>query len=914
MVNDMSSREIRILVTLIFLALIPFVALGVPPSFEETSPVEPRIIPIPGITIYEEDFTTTTDMDAGNTTAVGWGTGAINNARSYGVSFLDFWSTPYPVYSIDVQGRKAYAVLHNRTSAVDTQYVFNISDPSNISELSKRTSASWFYTSEIAGDIMFTGKSSPSWVGLFNVSTPYQISFPVDQYTFTAGTVTDLVTQGHFLYVAITGGVLGEGLSIIDFEDPSNILVTDGYGAAYRGLDVLGQLAYMANGTEGFSILNVSNPYAISPLGTLDTPGNATDVLVEGTRAYVADGSSGIRIIDVTNPAAPSLLGSVNTPGKAQRLALQGYSLFVADGSGGVRVIDVSDPTNPTGVTSIPFSYVYDLTLFDGVLVIGAESGIYTYEVGSITNLQQVSTYTTYDALDVDVQADTAFVAAGADGLVVLDVSDAASPSLITQYKHSSTVNYVSIDVQGQYCYVLDSSNNAGNRGLWAVDVSNPSSPVFRSRRDFADAFDLFVDGDVAYVANGTGGLALINVSNSFDINVDLDWVFDGSNYTAVHVQGHYVYAVASGASDGLFVYEATDLSDIILTSSLSIDSPLDVIVSGDFCLVASDTGGILLLNNTDPWNTPTILDSNSSMSAQGVDFFGNNLLAAMGYSGVFLFDTAVPTSIVESSSYQPLSTDCLRLKIAGDYVYVTCRDSLRVFRFFLSAGNTYETTSIAQSLDLDTSGFIIGNTTLNFNATQPDTTSITWFLSADGGSHWESVTPGIPHSFSFKGNDLRWRAQMVNSFGDRTATIFSLNLSYNTLPTSPQLDPVLDSDKDGRFNVTWGSSTDDTGVVSYHLQMSVSIDFARILDSWVLTRKWQNITMNSWGTRYFRVRAKDNNGEYSLWSTAEVINIVIIPPYPPPVGIPGFPLEGILVGLGLAVGFGLVRRRRRRT
>lgn len=42
---------------------------------------------------------------------------------------------------------------------------------------------------------------------------------------------------------------------------------------------------------------------------------------------------------------------------------------------------------------------------------------------------------------------------------------------------------------------------------------------------------------------------------------------------------------------------------------------------------------------------------------------------------------------------------------------------------------------------------------------TEPDDSSIDWYLSADGGSHWEAVTPNVTHTFTNLGQDLRWRA-----------------------------------------------------------------------------------------------------------------------------------------------------------
>ncbi|NRA00125.1 MAG: hypothetical protein HRU01_26785, partial [Myxococcales bacterium] len=83
---------------------------------------------------------------------------------------------------------------------------------------------------------------------------------------------------------------------------------------------------------------------AIINVGALDTPGWASDVEVVGGLAYVADGSSGLRVIDVSNPAAPVELGALDTPGGALNVEVVGGLAYVADYDSGLRVIDVSNP------------------------------------------------------------------------------------------------------------------------------------------------------------------------------------------------------------------------------------------------------------------------------------------------------------------------------------------------------------------------------------------------------------------------------------------------------------------------------------------------------------------------------------------------------------------------------------------
>ena len=59
-------------------------------------------------------------------------------------------------------------------------------------------------------------------------------------------------------------------------------------------------------------------------VGSYDTPDLATCVALSGTTAYVADGSDGLQIIDVSTPTAPVLLGSYDTSGTARGVAFSG--------------------------------------------------------------------------------------------------------------------------------------------------------------------------------------------------------------------------------------------------------------------------------------------------------------------------------------------------------------------------------------------------------------------------------------------------------------------------------------------------------------------------------------------------------------------------------------------------------------
>ncbi len=80
-------------------------------------------------------------------------------------------------------------------------------------------------------------------------------------------------------------------------------------------------------------------------------------------------------------------------------------------------------------------------------------------------------------ANNVDVAGDYAFVAAGAAGLQVVDVSNRANPSIVGSLDTDGTA--IDVRIFGNYAYLAD-----GPSGLKIIDISNPSSPVLAAALD----------------------------------------------------------------------------------------------------------------------------------------------------------------------------------------------------------------------------------------------------------------------------------------------------------------------------------------------------------------------------------------------------------------------------------------------
>jgi D-arabinose 1-dehydrogenase-like Zn-dependent alcohol dehydrogenase len=374
----------------------------------------------------------------------------------------------------------------------------------------------------------------------------------------------------------------------------------DTSGAA-RGVQVVGNYAYVADGGSGLQIIDISNPTTPTLKGNYDTSGSAVGVQVVGNYAYVADYYSGLQIIDISNPTTPTLKGNYDTSGYAWGVQVVGNYAYVAAGGSGLQIIDISNPTTPT----------------------------------------LKGNYGTYYAQGVQVVGNYAYVADYTSGLQIIDISNPTTPILKGNYDTSGYAE--GVQVVGNYAYVTDRDS-----GLQIIDISNPTTPTLKGNYDTSgSAYGVQVVGDYAYVADGDSGLQIIDISNP--TNPTLKGNYDTSG-SALNVQiiGNYAY-VADDAS-GLQIidvseflnYTTTPQQDIIdaqggddtITSTWANLQQNDTIKGGNGTDTLIITGGTVNdLISIDTSNTTNQLD------IPGTTVFGFERFDLSGFTGTVSFD-----------------------------------------------------------------------------------------------------------------------------------------------------------------------------------------------------------------------------------------------------------------------------------
>jgi len=167
----------------------------------------------------------------------------------------------------------------------------------------------------------------------------------------TPGVTWDVAVAGNYAYVADGSS----GLQVMDISVPESLAIVGAVSTPSHamGVAVAGNYAYVADGSSGLMVIDIAVPESPWIVGVQDTPGNAVDVAVAGNYAYVADRSSGLMVIDISEPESPAIVGTLNTPDLALDVAVAGNYAYVADQESGLQVINISVPESPAIVGAL---------------------------------------------------------------------------------------------------------------------------------------------------------------------------------------------------------------------------------------------------------------------------------------------------------------------------------------------------------------------------------------------------------------------------------------------------------------------------------------------------------------------------------------------------------------------------------
>lgn len=139
------------------------------------------------------------------------------------------------------------------------------------------------------------------------------------------------------------------GLVILDItgDTPETKWVQGGVGL---GLYIEDNMLFLAAGTRGLYIFNISDVDKPKLLSHIENVDEAWDVWGHQGIIYVADKNKGLVVFDATTPTHPRQIGFITWDEKdpmAEVIRGEGNSVYIASGKHGLVVLDVSSPADP---------------------------------------------------------------------------------------------------------------------------------------------------------------------------------------------------------------------------------------------------------------------------------------------------------------------------------------------------------------------------------------------------------------------------------------------------------------------------------------------------------------------------------------------------------------------------------------
>jgi hypothetical protein len=549
-----------------------------------------------------------------------------------------------------VQGRYAYVIDADFDYEYSYLRVVDVIDPSQTQVISQTMDTDVIYNDVFCQKGITYVADRLHLLRLYDVSDPYQAR-KVGEF-FTEGKVHGIHIDDDTAYIA--NGY--KGLVLLDVNDPANpvkISSLDTPGYAYD-VKLSGKRAMVADGSMGLWEVDINDPQNPVESGRYMAPGYPLDVVMEGEVAYLADGSRGLWTVDVSDPADPRILARHDTPGSAQEIIVVDDSAYLADWYSGAvryRVVDVSNPSTPLeiGHYTAP-GYVYGYDVEDETLYLASgEDGLLVVDIHDPGGGEIIGRYTPPGlALRVDVQDDRLYLADN-KGLRVIDVRDPGMPKLIGEYDHACWWD----DVQALGGYAF----GACGVDLMIFDFHDPSSPVLLNEITYqGEVEDIFIKNGLAYIITVVYDLwDLEQYSTLYAVDVrDLgDPVEIGYYHTpgtakAVFGSGNYAY-VADGTG-GLLILESQNgtISGQVMDSR-SGESISGVAVSaGDLIAATTDQDGNYAIMGLLPGTytltptkqgysfSPEIQTVTVLTDAKGIDFDGGQRLVVLVHDWPF--------------------------------------------------------------------------------------------------------------------------------------------------------------------------------------------------------------------------------------------------------------------------------------
>lgn len=472
--------------------------------------------------------------------------------------------------------------------------VADVTNPAAPVELNAIDFRSHTQTIVVRGDVLYVGGDSNNiCFRTFDITNP---AVPVEMYrgcNFFGGSPKDIVFWNDIAYT-----FHGTDVHAFDVSDPANPVYHQGVYFSLAGpLAVSGDYLYMLNDNADllvFDIANAPNPFKPTLVKQFPLPSGSQkgSIAIEGTLAYLQPSEEGtLVVVDISNPLDPAVVTTVPDAGPPH---LEVYNNNLAISNGILHV----------------------------VTEVGGSVGLKLFSLGTAPTL--LGTFVTDANVNgVDAVGTTLYLHDEGEGVIVVDAFDPANPVRLGNIHSPEWMRKIARN--GDLLYATDQWH-----GLTILDISDPGhipmTPLGIHQSSGDENWGIEVQGGLAYLCAGTGGLEIIDVSTPSTPTLIGQYPVPGSITHFDDLAVHNGIAYVGAADDTgicasyLLTFDVSDPANVSLLDSLQIGNrclvpQVELQISDGSVIVhaINDFGSPVIVNATDPGNL-TVLPSSAPL------------------------------------------------------------------------------------------------------------------------------------------------------------------------------------------------------------------------------------------------------------------------------------------------------------
>ncbi|MBC7259338.1 MAG: hypothetical protein H5T65_08820 [Chloroflexi bacterium] len=509
---------------------------------------------------------------------------------------------PHSVLDIALSGNYAYlADGHHGLRLVD------ISDPTHPWEVSSYDTPGYAMGVAVAGHYAYIADYDGG-LRIIDVSNPHRLV--ETSFLYLSSHATDVAVVGDYVFAGVWGLITISGnyayvvgtISIIDVSDP------------YAPREI-GPLPLSLPG--GMHIVDVSDlahpvevgayiPEYYDDISAISVWGNRACIGLNHGNPFYEDGS--LAVLDLGDITSPVRRGVYRTEGSISAVSVTANYAYVADAQKGLLVLDISNPDSPAQVGAyLTPHHLTEMTTYQDHLLVTTGESLAVVDFSEASGPQELG-FCDYGGIGgggpVVTSRHYAFVAVRENlitgklsEILVINLAAPQSPTLVGRW-HSWDYRQNDLAAAGNYVYTVVFDPADGY--LRIVDVADPERwwmDWLGYCRTPGDAFQVAVSEGYAYVADGRGGLRIIDVSDPTNpTEVGAYAEIDTARYVAVG--DSYAYVVGGKR---IWIIDISDPTHPTKAGEFDIPGWVeDIAFAQPYLYVADPTFGLRVLDVSD--------------------------------------------------------------------------------------------------------------------------------------------------------------------------------------------------------------------------------------------------------------------------------------------------------------------------